>query len=229
MGRQRLPCAQTELQPKVGCMAHLLFINGSIRGASGNTATLLAYARTRLAAVHTTTVMHLVDEAMDLAALYAQIARADGFILATGTYWNSHSSALQRFVEYVTPLEGTEAFLGKPVAALVTMDSVGGIEVAQRLLGAFNLLGCIVPAFASLVLSRLSMQPASKALGDDIWRPADLQCTLDNLVAMATSPRAPSTSWPVYRAEPPRGIFAPQGRMLVDDAPWPQAWWPKAG
>ena len=40
------------------------------------------------------------------------LAEADGFVFATGTYWDSWGSPLQKFLEETTAFEGTSVWLG---------------------------------------------------------------------------------------------------------------------
>src|SRR4051812_16936313 len=102
-------------------MSTLLCINGSLRGAQGNTARLLAAAAGH-AAGHT--VRHLVlAEYRDTAeALLEEVAGADAFLFGSGVYWGAYGSPLQRFIEVMTAYETTPVFFGKPAGAVLSMD-----------------------------------------------------------------------------------------------------------
>ncbi|RYF05960.1 MAG: NADPH-dependent oxidoreductase, partial [Deltaproteobacteria bacterium] len=121
-------------------LPHILVLNGSLRGPAGNTAHLLAQAsRCVQGRAHVSQVC-LADFAGSTASLLALVRRADALLFGSGVYWNSYGSPLQRFLEVATAWETSDVFLGKPAAVVLTMDSVGGMEVAARLLGVLNLL-----------------------------------------------------------------------------------------
>lgn len=207
-------------------MANILILNGSVRGASGNTAHMLQIAAEKLRKKHTLKVLHLAQQtAVQTEDLVADFAWADAFVLGTGTYWNNCSACLQRLIEVMTPYEGTETFLNKPVVVMVTMDSVGGIDVASRLLTTFNLLGCQIPQMASVVLSRVGFLAAQVEDNPDVWSPDDIACTIDNLDFALAQPRQNTASWPVFRAEPMRGHYPATGILHADLPTWPKAWW----
>lgn len=111
--------------------------------------------------------------------------------MLSGVYWNNWSSPLQRFLEVVSPFENTPAFFGKPVACALTMDAVGGMEVAARLHGAFAGLGCWSPPCSTVVLSRVGLAAVAATSGmaddpnEDVWRLSDLDIVLQNLVVAA--------------------------------------------
>src|SRR4051812_35078991 len=103
----------------------LLALNGALRGGDGNTGHALAHAVRMVPADVAVTTVSLCDWTGTTDDLVARVDRADGLLLATGTYWSSWGSPLQRFLEVLTPHEASPVLLGKPVAAVVTMDSVG--------------------------------------------------------------------------------------------------------
>ena len=191
-------------------MAHIVVLNGSIRGPSGNTAWLLDEALRRAGAWASSEVIHLADVHQDLDGLLATLSRADAFLVGTGVYWHSWGSPLQRFLEVLTPFENTEVFFGKPVGVLVTMDSVGGAELSARLTGVFGQLGCVVPPCSSLVIARTAIEAAGHLRtldehdpNDDVWSLDDLNVVMHNL--LATRRGLPWTPWSV------RPLVAPQG------------------
>lgn len=180
-------------------MPHIVILNGSLRGKLGNSWKLALLAQEKLATQPSTTssVLHLSEPKPAIADVYNILDKADGFLVITGTYWNNWSSPLQRFIEVATTFENSPAFFGKPIACGITMDSVGGIEVAARLHGVFSGLGCWSPPCSSLVISRVGNNAvaSSEDQNEDVWRIDDLDIVLKNLVA-ATQVKAGWTSWP---------------------------------
>ncbi|SEO53232.1 NADPH-dependent FMN reductase [Niastella yeongjuensis] len=193
-----------------------MIINGSLRGAAGNSGAVAKQA----AEVLTTglqqqaAILTLTDRLPTIREVYALLAGCDGFLVITGVYWNNWSSPLQRFIEVTTAFENTPAFFGKPVACAVTMDSVGGIEVAARLQAVFGGLGCWTPPCSTVVLSRTGQEAIDASTGDaddpnnDVWRLDDLQIVLQNLVTAAAMPRNNWVAWP-------------HTGLVIPDGPWP--------
>lgn len=201
-------------------MLRLLALNGSVRGATGNTARLLDYAATCVqgqAQLHT---LHLATCADPMQRIIDELHRADGFLLGSGVYWNSHGAPLQRFLEVITGWETTEVFMGKPVACLLTVDSVGGTEVAARLQGALNLMGCWAPPLSTVLLSRVGQQAHDR---DDVYGLDDVAVLMRNLCRAAQTPRPSWEAWPVRRAAQPAGTYASSGALDLDRPPWLQA------
>ncbi len=186
----------------------LLTLNGAVRGHGGNTGRALA-----VAADHATgsgldvDSVSLADFAGDVSALVKRVRAADVIVVGSGVYWSSWGSPLQRFLEVMTPYEATDVFVGKSVGVVLTMDSVGGADVAARLLFALSLFGCVSPPFAAVVLSRIAEMSAAHIDGDDVWQPADLRVLVDNL-ALQASTKPAWKCWPVLAAD-------------VVDGPWP--------
>jgi len=205
---------------------HLLLLNASLAGDAGNTAVLLSRARrllTRRATVESFTLASLRNTAATSAGagsqptalhpqLHRALARANGFLLGTGTHWDSWSSILQKFLEDATPHEGTALWLGKPAAVIVSEHSTGGKGVLSRLQGVFVTLGCALPPMSGLVLSRAALIAAQHApdpaTTSDFWCEADLRVVCHNL-AEATRVSLPDAkpalprwrTWPVDRRD----------------------------
>lgn len=199
---------------------HLLLLNASLAGEAGNTAVLLAQARhllARRATVESLTLAALPSGSVSqLSALNPQLLgalqRADGFLLGTGTHWDSWSSVLQNFLEDATPHEGTALWLGKSAAVVVSEHSVGGKAVLSRLQGVLVTLGCTLPPMSGLVLSRAALIAArhtpDPAATRDFWCEADLRIVCHNLaeaarvtLAGAKPPRPRWRTWPVDRRD----------------------------
>jgi NAD(P)H-dependent FMN reductase len=190
-----------------------LLLNGSVRGADGDTAVALARARAALAAYgDDVDELVLATCAEDLDAIRARVFAADAFVFGTGTYWSSWGSPLQRFLELATPWEAGPEFVGKPAIALVTMDSVGGVDVAARLLTTLSLFGCCVPPFGTVVLSRTGQAVVDRPGFEDVWRLDDVDVAVANLRALADV-RGRFAAWPVERARAVRGAFPRPGPL----------------
>jgi NAD(P)H-dependent FMN reductase len=192
----------------------VLIINGSIRGMEGNSGKIALKALHYLNAQEhiSATVLTLTDEMPAIEDVSSLLEEHAGFLIVTGNYWNSHGSVLQRFIEVFTAFEHTSCFFGKPVACAVSMDSVGGMEIAARLHGIFSGLGCWSPPCSTIVLSRVGLEAIAASEGkaddpnEDVWRLDDLNVVLQNLVA-ACSTKASWLSWPHVR--------------LKAEGPWP--------
>jgi len=183
---------------------NILIINGSIRGASGNSGKLAAAAVGLLNAKEgiTVSVLTLTDPMPSVQDVYDLLIRHDGFLLITGVYWNNWSAALQRFIEVVSVFENTPAFFGKPVACAASMDSVGGLEVVARLHAVWSGLGGWSPPCSTLVISRTGQEAIAATAGnvddpnEDVWRIDDLAIVLDNLIVATNFDHQSWKSWP---------------------------------
>lgn len=203
---------------------HLVLLNGSIRGQTGNTGWLIDEAALRLDPRATVETVHLADPLPDVDDLVASLRRADGFLVGTGVYWHSWGSPLQRFLEVLTPFENTDVFFRKPVGALVTMDSVGGAELCARLVSVFSQFGCLVPPCTSLVLGRVALEASGRTRAappdhddhdpnDDVWQIEDLDTVLHNLLIAAARAPEPYRPWPFRPLLTPRGAWPAVGRL----------------
>ncbi len=215
---------------------HLLLLNASLTGDAGNTAVLLSHAHRLLARRATVESLTLAASFTSTSVSRSQLSalsssllpvsqpsalnpqllgalqRADGFLLGTGTHWDSWSSVLQKFLEDATPHEGTALWLGKPAAVVVTEHSVGGKAVLSRLQGVLITLGCTLPPMSGLVLSRAALLAAEHApdpaTTSDFWCEADLRVVCHNLAEAArvslsgAKPDHPRwRTWPVDRRD----------------------------
>lgn len=195
---------------------NMLIINGSLRGTAGNSYAVAKHAEQILTSQlqQQVTLLTLTDPQPSINEMYNLLFNCDAFLVVTGVYWNNWSSPLQRFVEVTTAFENTPAFFGKPVASAVTMDSVGGIEVAARLQAVFGGLGCWSPPCSTVVLSRTGQEAMEASAGkdddpnEDVWRLADLHIVLQNLVTAAAIPRNNWIAWP-------------HSELVIPNGPWP--------
>lgn len=196
----------------------ILIINGSLRGATGNSAAVMSAAVKILADDLQQTVkqLTLAGPMPPVREVYDLLVDCDALLVISGVYWNNWSSPLQRFIEVTTAFENTPAFFGKPVACAVTMDSVGGIEVAARLQAVFGGLGCWSPPCSTLVLSRTGQEAMAASAGqqddlnEDVWRMTDLSIVLQNLTTAAGMSRDKWIAWP-------------HSELTVPDGPWPES------
>ncbi|WP_315815507.1 NAD(P)H-dependent oxidoreductase [Paraflavitalea speifideaquila] len=204
----------------------ILILNGSIRGQAGNSWALArkaaGYLETELAT--NATVLTLTDPMPSIRRVYEMLVGCDGLLVVSGVYWNSWSSPLQRFIEVSTAFENTAAFWGKPVACGVSMDSVGGLEVASRLHGVFSGLGCWSPPCSTLVLSRVGQEAIAASSGqvgdanEDVWRPADMEVVLKNLVRGTHISREGWLAWPHVELPLPDGPWPVSGSLDMGTA-----------
>jgi len=193
----------------------ILIINGSLRGNAGNSGSIARRAEAFINSQEGigVSILTLSDPMPSVRQVREMLLQHTGFLIVSGVYWNNWSSLLQRFIEVVTPFENTEVFFGKPIACTVSMDSVGGIEIAARLHGVFSQFGCWSPPCSTLVVSRVG-QGAVEATKDedddpneDVWRLDDIEIILKNLIASANM----NGNWEKW----------PNTEFKIDDGPWP--------
>ena len=195
--------------------SRLLLLNGSLRGSTGNTAALLQRASTFLAPGWQADTLCLADYAGSIEALADRLLTADAFLLGSGVYWGSWGSPLQRFLEVMSAYELSACFLGKPAGVVISADSVGGLDVAQRVLGAFSLLGCLVPPLSTVVVSRAAcaataVDPDANA---DVWQVEDLEIVVHNLIAAQALRSLPWATWPVRKLPHLSGAYPTHGAI----------------
>jgi multimeric flavodoxin WrbA len=188
----------------------ILILNGSLGGSQGNTGHVLSRLTGFLG--QQVDQINLADTHLALPALETRLREADGFVFATGTYWDSWGSPLQRFFEETTALEAGDLWLGKPAACIVTMHSVGGKEVLSRLQGVLCTLGLALPPMSGLTYSLAnhfalqSEAAARKGFTSDLWQLTDLEVIAHNLLEALKPRETPHTwrTWPVDTADPHR-------------------------
>ncbi|MFS4459194.1 flavodoxin family protein [Bdellovibrio sp. HCB2-146] len=183
-------------------MKKILVINGSPSGKKGNCARFISSLPKLNAAK--LSVVHLANESYS-SAFKKEIAKADGFVFVTGTYWDSWGSPLQKLLEDMTDLEGTEAIMGKPAAVFVLMHSVGGKGVLSRLQGVLSTFGCLIPPMSGMVYSLVSDIALSKknSHAADFWQKEDAELILLNLIK-ASEIKIDWADWPVDKKDPRR-------------------------
>jgi multimeric flavodoxin WrbA len=196
-------------------------LNGSIRGSAGNSAALLDVARRFLPDDAVVDEVVLTDYAGSVEELVERLRASDALLFATGVYWSSWGSPLQRFLEVMTGYELSDCFLGKPAGVLVSMDSVGGLEVAQRLLGVLGMLGCLTPPLASVVVSRAGARVRGQPGFEDVFQVDDIEIVLENLCQAARMPTKSWKTWPITRTEALTGPYPHRGRLPAGLALFP--------
>jgi len=158
----------------------ILIINGGLGGKMGNTAAVLKYFNKTLEKRCQTKIIHLQEE-----RFRTDLSLYDGFVFATGTYWDGWGSPLQVFFEHITHLEATDAIFGKPAAAIVTMHSMGGKSVLSRLQGVLNTFGFYIPPMSAMVYSMMNhiiiKSAPDNSFIEDVWGLEDLNIVANNL------------------------------------------------
>lgn len=194
----------------------MLIINGSIRGANGNSARIIEIIGGLVASPASYEVLTLVDAMPSVREVRYLLETHRSFLVITGNYWSSWGSSLQRFLEVVTAYKNSPVFFGKPVACVVTMDSVGGADIAARLHAAFSGLGCWSPPCSTVVISRVGQEAIAASEGrsddpnQDVWRPSDLTILVANLIA---SEKIQKVGWQKR----------PNLEFVDRDGPWPES------
>ena len=188
-------------------MKKIIIFNASPEGQKGNCARLIKNnIRLSLAKSVRTEVVHLAElkNYGTNKKLLRSVNQASGFVFVSGTYWDSWGSPLQKYLEEMTDLEGTPAYLGKPAAVVILNHSVGGKSVLSRLQGVLVTLGCLIPPLSGMVYG-LNTDLVLKKLGktksshqDDFWSLEDLQPILENLVR-SLKIEITWAEWPVDR------------------------------
>jgi len=179
-----------------------LILNGSPLGSEGNTSVLLDLAEKKLGLAGAVSRINLADK-IDFDEIAQNLKESDGFLFGTGTYWDSWGSPLQAFFEAVTQTEGSDLWLGKPAAAIVTMHSVGGKDVLSRLLGVLNTFGVLIPPMSAMVYSavnQVALKSSTSPVTNDLWCPEDIEVVCDNLV-QACQGTNKWKRWPTDRTE----------------------------
>lgn len=203
----------------------MLIINGSIRGASGNSGRIVEIVQT-LVPADEYAVLTLAEAMPTVPEVKRFLQTQKSFLVVTGNYWSSWGSSLQRFLEVVTAYENTSVFFGKPVACVVSMDSVGGADVAARLHGAFSGLGCWSPPCSTVIISRVAQEAIAASQGqpddpnEDVWRPSDLNILVSNLIKSQNMIQPDWQRWPNVEFESLEGPWPNSGPLDYGTEPF---------
>lgn len=159
-------------------------VNGALGGAMGNTGELFALAEEAIG--ERAEIEHLeLARQPHIDRILASVERADAFIFGTGTYWDSWSSYLQRFLEETAHTEGSPLWVGKPAAVFATAHAVGAKGIISRLMGVMNVYGCWFPPMAGLGITWVNVEAYKSAndhLRNELWTPADVNTVTHNLL-----------------------------------------------
>lgn len=197
---------------------NILIINASIRGQQGNSYAIALSTKSYIEKKQSANVeiYDLTHPKNTIQEVYTLLEHADAFIVISGTYWNNLGSTLQRFIEVCTPFENTNAFFGKPVSTIISMDSVGGIDVANKIISSFSGFGCWTPPCSTIILSRLGEESVKRTqdLEDDpnkdVWRLEDIEILIDNLILAS---QIEKNKWRVW----------PNIQLQIEDRQWPSS------
>ena len=162
-------------------MKKILALDGSLAGSEGNTSEVVRRMGQIICNRARFDVISLKDTP-EIQSLEAIIRASDGFIFATGTYWQSWGSPLQKFFEEMTRWEATDLWIGKPAASVVTMHSVGGLEVVSRIQLNLTMMGLLIPPNSCVVHSLVSQLARTVSDSDDIWDLKYLPIVCHNLL-----------------------------------------------
>jgi multimeric flavodoxin WrbA len=178
----------------------IIVLNGSLNPQQGNTAVLLERLISHLRLKTEVSVFNLKDRAPGR----DELEKSKGFVFASGTYWDSWGSPLQKFLEDATAWEGTSVWLGKPAAVLISMHSVGGKGVLSRLQGVLSTLGLLIPPMSGMVYSaanHLALRAESGEITEDLWNLEDLEVIAHNFLA-ALETRPAWKAWKMHTGDP---------------------------
>ncbi|MEK6878085.1 MAG: NAD(P)H-dependent oxidoreductase [Nanoarchaeota archaeon] len=176
---------------------NILIINAALNGSTGNTAQLLKIAERKLRQSFEVDTVCL-NNRITFDKCISKIKNASGFIIGTGVHWNGWSSLLQKFLESATPTEGKEMWLGKPCGFIVTMHSVGGIEVLSRLITTMNLMGCFTPPACGMSYSLAEHKSRKSKFNENIfWDSSDINIVCHNLSEAINH----SNSWKFWKVD----------------------------
>ncbi len=178
----------------------ILVINASRIGRQGNSQRLAEIAARHLRRENHVEVVALIEQPGHITNLLDRIARSDGLLILTGTHWDSWSSRLQEFLENATASEGTDVWMGKPAAVIVSEHSTGGKGVLSRLQGVLATFGALIPPMSGMVYSlagQNSIETDSPG-SSDVWCLDDIKVVCKNL-SIAAKLKVKWTSWPVDR------------------------------
>lgn len=177
----------------------VLILNAGLAGSAGNSRVVAERCGELLRALG---VPHEILVLRDAApgALQAALERAQRLVFVSGTYWGGFSSLLQQAFEELTPSEGSELWLGKPAAVLVTAHQVGAQSVLFRLQGVLVTLGCLVAPMSGVVITKVgeALRARAPELCGDVWGLEDVATALHNLLAAPFTPHV-FRAWPVDR------------------------------
>ena len=203
----------------------ILIINTSIRGQEGNSYQIALIAKNYIEKhkISDVEIYDLTNPKATINEVYNLIEKSDAFLIISGTYWNNIGSTLQRFIEVCTPFENSDAFFGKPISTIISMDSVGGIEVANKIISAFSGFGCWTPPCSTVVISRLGKEAVQQTKdyeddpNEDVWRLDDIEILIDNLIVASKIDKKNWKVWPVIHLTSENKNWPESGVLNLDN------------
>lgn len=188
----------------------LLIVNAALNGNNGNTfhcfkkIESLLNIECELQILELKNINHLNSKDYQK-VIEEEIKVADALYFMTGTYWDSWSSYLQRFLEESTFLEATPTLFAKPAGVFTTMHSVSGKEVMSRLQGVLSSQGYLIPPHSSLTISLASelARKSESSFQDDFWSTDEILHTIKNVLSYSKQPTKAS-AWSVDHKDPKR-------------------------
>lgn len=181
-------------------MPQVLVLNGSISGEDGSTEQCLRRVVPHLIGRRIDVVQMNIIQPRHLNGLMEMLTDSDGFLIGTGTYWDSWGSPLQKLLEDIAGLDSSSTLFGKPVGLVVTEHSVGGKGVLSRLMGVLNTMGLWVPPHGGMVYNAVAHWALGLGLSgwqaEETWCLDDLDIIAHNL-AEAVLGANQWKSWPV--------------------------------
>ena len=114
------------------------------------------------------------------------LVEADGFVIATPTYWFNEPGILKNFIDSLTPLEENNWMLEGKVAGFIVYSPEGGeTEVLENLAMTFNQMGVAFPPY-SLIFYR---GPQDK------WAIADSKLLAKSLIQQISAQKQLKFNW----------------------------------
>ncbi len=188
----------------------ILHLIASLEGKAGNTYKLIGDLKNSLPAGFEIKEIELLSLSKLTSADYKTkileiFTDIDALVISTGTYWDSWSSHLQRFLEESTFLEASPLVFSKPASIIVSMHTVGGKEMLSRLQGVLSTQGYLIPPQSSLVLSYLAEKNLNDndSFADDFWTKKEIPLIMKNLCAFIDI-KTTATPWEVDQKDPKR-------------------------
>lgn len=121
-----------------------------------------------------------------LSNIQKEMVEADGFVIATPTYWFNEPGVLKNFIDSMTPLEENGFMLEGKVAGFIVYSPEGGeTDVVENLAMTFNQMGVLLPPY-SLIFYR---GPQDK------WAKKDIPLLAKNMLQQIRAQRKFKISW----------------------------------
>lgn len=121
-----------------------------------------------------------------LTPLQKEMVSADGFVIATPTYWFNEPSVLKNFMEWMTPLEENGFLLEGRVGGFIVFSPQGGeTDILENLAIVFNHMGVLLPPY-SMIFYR---DPS------DNWAKKDIPLLAKNMIQQIKAQKDLKISW----------------------------------